>query len=116
LAEAWATPELLNSCLSTPVLSILSAVAGWAHLHQLRVKPTKDTDQIGLGGHDGVDVLINTRYFIKAGGEKLNAQLSEQLPRRAQVKDCIAFARLMIRPAPCDAECSDWGKPLPRTT
>lgn len=89
-------------------LSVFGAVAGRAHLHELRIELAEDFDQVGLRGHDGVDVLIDTRHFIEAGGEQFDAAL--------QVKDCIAFVRLITRPAPCDAECSDSGEPLPRTT
>ena len=69
-------------------------------------------DQIGLRGHDGVDVLIAPRHFIEAGGEQFDAALGEpfrqtQGPERSrmgsflvalQVKDCIAFVRLITRP------------------
>ena len=72
-------------------------------------KLAEDFDQIGLRGHHGVDVLIDTRHFI-------DAAFGEQLLRRVQVKDCIAFVRLITRPAPCDALVSDSGEPLPRTT
>ena len=49
------------------------------HLHELRIELAEDFDQIGLRGHDGVDVLIDTRHFIEAGGEQLDAALGEQL-------------------------------------
>src|SRR5205814_1339596 len=66
-----------------PRWSVFGAVAGWAHLHELRIELAEDFDQIGLRGHDGVDVLIDTRHFIEAGAEQLDAALSEQLLRRA---------------------------------
>jgi hypothetical protein len=97
-------------------LSVFGAVAGRAHLHQLRIELAEDFDQIGLRGHDGVDVLIDTRHFIEAGAEQLDAALGEQLLRGAPRECCIALVRLITRPAPCDALVSDSGEPLPRTT
>ena len=95
----------------------VGAVAGWAHLHELRIELAEDFDQVGLRGQDGVDVLIDSRHFIEAGAEQLDAAPGEQLPGRAhQVKDCIALVRLITRPAPCDALVSDSGEPLQRTT
>jgi len=61
----------------------ISAVARWAHLLELRIELAEDFDQIGLRGHDGVDVLIDARHFIEPGAEQLDAALGEQLLGRA---------------------------------
>ena len=62
---------------------VFGAVAGRAHLHELRIELAEDFDQIGLRGHDGVDVLTDTRHFIEAGAEQLDTALGEQLLGRA---------------------------------
>jgi hypothetical protein len=98
-------------------LSVFSALTGWAHLHELRVELPEDFDQVGLRGHHGVDVLVDTRHFIEAGAEQLDAALGEQVLGRALGEGLhIALVRLITRPAPCDALLSDSGEPLPRTT
>ena len=56
-----------------PRWSVFGAVAGWTHLHELRIELAEDFDQVGLRGHDGVDVLIDTRHFIEDGGDQLDA-------------------------------------------
>lgn len=56
-----------------PRWSVFGAVAGGAHLDELRIELAEDFDQIGLRGHDGVDVLIDTRHFIEAGGKQFAA-------------------------------------------
>ena len=39
--------------------SVFGAVARRAHFHELRIELAEDFDQVGLRGHDGVDVLID---------------------------------------------------------
>ena len=53
---------------------VFGAVTAWAHLHELRIELAEDFDQVGLRGHDGVDVLIDTRHLIEAGAEELNGR------------------------------------------
>jgi hypothetical protein len=73
---------------------------------------TEDFNQIGLRGHDGVDVLIDTRHFVEPAESNSTPRSARSFLVALQVKDCIAFVRLITRPAPCDAECSDAGEPL----
>src|ERR1700674_4137823 len=80
---AWETPPFTSHESLFTSASVFGAVAGRAHLRELRIKLAEDFDQIGLRGHDGVDVLIDTRHFIETGGEQLDAALGEQLLGRA---------------------------------
>ena len=59
---------------STHPPSVFGAFARRAHLHELRIELAEDFDQIGLRGHAGVDVLIDTRHFIEAGRRWARAQ------------------------------------------
>jgi hypothetical protein len=64
-------------------VSVFGAVAGWAHFHELRIELGEDFDQVGLRGHDGVDVLIDTWHLIEAGAEQFDAAFGEELFGRA---------------------------------
>src|ERR1700730_4448686 len=67
-----------------PRNSVFSALAGGAHLHELRIEPAEDLDQIGLRGHNDLNVLIDAWHFIETGGEQFDTAFSKQLPWRAQ--------------------------------
>ena len=59
--------------------SVFGTVAGRTHLYELGIEPAEDLNQIGLRGHDRVDVLVDTRHFIEARGEQLDTALGQQL-------------------------------------
>ena len=60
--------------MSCSLLSFLifRPITGRAHFHDFGIKPTQHFDQIGLRGHHGVDVFINTRHLIESGRQKFH--------------------------------------------
>src|ERR1035438_10261437 len=48
------------------------------HLHQLGIELAEDSDQVALGGHDLMDVLIHHGHFIQAGGNEGHALLAQE--------------------------------------
>lgn len=47
--------------------SIFGAFAVRGHFDEFGIELTEDFDEIGLGGHDLMDVFIDTGDFIEAG-------------------------------------------------
>src|ERR1035438_5796827 len=48
------------------------------HLHQLGIELAEDSDQVALGGHDLMDVLIHHGHLIQTGGNEGHALLAQE--------------------------------------
>ena len=59
--------------------SILGPLAFGGHLHEPRLKGAEGVDEVGLGGHHGVDVLVRLGHLIDAGAQELYAAVAEHL-------------------------------------
>jgi len=51
--------------------SILGMVAAGAHFYQFRIKVGEDFDEVGLGGHGSLDVLVEGGNFVPAGERRV---------------------------------------------
>lgn len=56
-------------------LLIFGFFAGGAHFDEFGVEAAEDFDEVGLGGHDGVDVFVDSGDFIESGGDEVDAVL-----------------------------------------
>ena len=61
---------------------VLRALPARAHLHQFRIEPAQDVDQISLRGHDRVDVFVNSGNFIESCAQQGDVALSEHVRLR----------------------------------
>jgi hypothetical protein len=57
---------------------ILRTLPARTHLHQFRIEAAHDIDQIGLCGHDRVDVFVDFGDFIESGAQQGDVALGEQ--------------------------------------
>ena len=67
----------LSTCLDGVTLmfaalkrrSVFRAFAAWGHFDDAGVELAEDVHEVALGGHDGVDVFVNHRDLVEAGGD-----------------------------------------------
>lgn len=61
--------------------SVLRSLPLRRHLDDPGVEAGDDFDEVGLGGHDGFDVLVHRGHFVEAGGDQVHLALLQQLLR-----------------------------------
>ena len=96
--------------------SILRLFARIRHLHDLRIEPRDDVDQIRLGRHHFVDVLVDDRRFVDPRGQKLHAGGFEDRLDVCPAKLLAGRGAAHQAAGAVEALCSDGSLPLPRTT
>ena len=64
---------------------ILRALSARTHLHQFRIEAAQHIHQIGLRGHNRVDVFVNSGNFIESCAQQGDVTLGEQFLHGAPV-------------------------------
>ena len=47
----------------------------WSHFNDFGIEPSEDVDEVGLGGHDLVDILVNAGDLVEPSGDEFHAAL-----------------------------------------